>query len=270
MHIAVPGYRTVCHVERNSFAAATLVARMADASLAAAPVWDDLRSFDGRPWRGRVHIVTAGYPCQPFSLCGNRRGADDPRHLWPDVARIVAEAAPPFVFLENVPGHLSLGLDIVAGDLQAMGYRVAACLVSAAEVGGPHTRERLFLLAHADLQGLGQPGLRDAEPGRDLLPHRPEPDGQTGGAEECGPGLDADVGSDDGCGLDAAAPPLFPPLPGGFAEWGEALRRHPELKPCVQRLGDGLATWLDRSAAAGNGVVPLAAASAWRMLRGEV
>jgi len=71
---------------------------MADASPAAAPVWDDLRSFDRRPWRGRVHIVTAGYPCQPFSLAGNRPGAGDPRHLWPDVARIVRETGPAWCF----------------------------------------------------------------------------------------------------------------------------------------------------------------------------
>jgi len=127
----------VCHVERNGFAAAALVARMADTSLAAAPVWDDLRSFDGRPWRGRVHLVSAGYPCQPFSLAGNRLGADDPRHLWPDVARIVREVSPEWCFFENVPGHLSLGFDHVAGELQGMGYRVAACVVSAVEVGAP-------------------------------------------------------------------------------------------------------------------------------------
>ncbi|MEL7113968.1 MAG: DNA cytosine methyltransferase, partial [Pseudomonadota bacterium] len=136
LHITEPGYRTVCFVERNSFAAATLVARMADASLASAPIWDDLRSFDGRPWRGRVHIVTAGYPCQPFTFSGLRRGGDDPRHLWPDVARVIEEVAPSTVFLENVPGHLSLGFRDVVGDLQSLGYRVAARVVSAAEVGG--------------------------------------------------------------------------------------------------------------------------------------
>lgn len=146
----------MCYVERNGFAAATLVARMADASLAPAPVWDDLRSFDGRPWRGRVHLVSAGYPCQPFSLAGNRLGQDDPRHLWPDVARILREVCPRWCFFENVPGHLSLGFDHVAGEIQDLGYVVAACVVSAAEVGGPHIRERMFILAHADFQKPGQ------------------------------------------------------------------------------------------------------------------
>lgn len=270
LHIAEPGYRTVCHVERNSFAAATLVARMADASLAPAVVWDDLRSFDGRPWRGRVHIITAGYPCQPFSLAGQRRGQDDPRHLWPSVARIVSEVAPEWCFFENVPGHLSLGLKDVARDLQDMGYRVAACVLAAAEVGGSHLRERLFILAHAHVQKQRQPGLSDplgrgAEDGEGRTAI-----GQSAGPEERGPDLDGDVGSADSLGLDAAEPGLFPPLPGSLAAWGAALASRPDLKPCVFRLDDGVATWLDRTAAAGNGVVPLAAARAWRMLRAEL
>ena len=109
------------HVERETFAAATLVARMEDAALDRAPVWDDVASFDGRPWRGAVDIVTAGYPCQPFSVAGKRRGAEDPRHLWPHVARIVGETEPPFVFLENVAHHLRLGFPEVAGGLVGMG-----------------------------------------------------------------------------------------------------------------------------------------------------
>jgi DNA (cytosine-5)-methyltransferase 1 len=271
IHLAEPGYRTVGYVERNSFAAAALVARMADASLGAAPVWDDLRSFDGRAWRGRVHIVSAGYPCQPFSLAGHRKGEDDTRHLWPSVARIVGEVGPEWCFFENVPGHLSLGLDVVCGDLQGMGYRVAAGVVSAAEVGGSHIRERLFILAHTDLQGQRKPRLHPAQPrARGGVQERPEPGGQPDRAVERGQGLGADVGYDDGSRLVTPTPALFPPMPGDLAEWGETLGRSPQLKPSLQRLDDGVATWLDRSAAAGNGVVPLAAARAWRMLKQEL
>ncbi|MBU2652629.1 MAG: DNA cytosine methyltransferase, partial [Bacteroidetes bacterium] len=113
LHIAEPRYRTVCFVEREAHAAAALVTRMEDEAVDRAPVWDDVKSFDGRPWRGRVHILTAGYPCQPFSSSGRRRGTKDPRHLWPDVARIVGEAEPEWVFLENVLGHLDLGFSEV-------------------------------------------------------------------------------------------------------------------------------------------------------------
>ncbi|RJL22168.1 DNA cytosine methyltransferase [Paracoccus siganidrum] len=155
--IALPGYRTVGHVERETFAAATLVARMEDASLDQAVVWDDVGTFDGRPWRGAVDIVTAGYPCQPFSVAGKRRGADDPRHLWPHVARIIGEIEPPFVFLENVAPHLRLGFPEVAAGLVSMGYRLAAGLFTAAEVGAPHKRERLFILAIREGDELADP-----------------------------------------------------------------------------------------------------------------
>lgn len=271
IHLAEPGYRTVGYVERNAFAAATLVARMADASLGAALVWDDLRSFDGRPWRGRIHIVSAGYPCQPFSLSGLRKGENDPRHLWPEVARIVREIGPEWCFFENVAGHLTLGFQDVAGDLQGMGYRVAACVVSAAEVGASHIRDRMFILAHANLQGQRQSGLHFAEPSsRRRVQERFESDRQPDRVEECSGLVGPDVGSSLGLGMDATAPGFFPPMPGDLAEWGKALGRAPELKPCVQRLDDGVATWLDRSAAAGNGVVPLAAARAWQMLKAEI
>ena len=155
--IAIPGYRAVGHVERETFAAATLVARMEDASLDQAVVWDDVGTFDGRPWRGAVDIVTAGYPCQPFSVAGKRRGADDPRHLWPHVARIIGEIEPPFVFLENVAHHLRLGFPEVASGLVGMGYRLAAGLFTAAEVGAPHKRERLFILAIREDDELADP-----------------------------------------------------------------------------------------------------------------
>ena len=157
LSIAIPGYRAVGHVERETYAAATLVARMEDASLDQAVVWDDVATFDGRPWRGAVDIVTAGYPCQPFSVAGKRRGADDPRHLWPHVARIIDEVRPPFVFLENVAHHLRLGFPEVASGLVGMGYRLAAGLFTAAEVGAPHKRERLFILAIRENDDMADP-----------------------------------------------------------------------------------------------------------------
>ncbi|MCA3448642.1 MAG: DNA cytosine methyltransferase [Rhodobacter sp.] len=155
--IAIPGYRAVGHVERETFAAATLVARMEDASLDQAVVWDDVGTFDGRQWRGAVDIITAGYPCQPFSVAGRRLGTEDPRHLWPHVARIIGEVGPPFVFLENVAHHLRLGFSEVAAGLVGMGYRLAAGLFTAAEIGAPHKRERLFILAIREGDELADP-----------------------------------------------------------------------------------------------------------------
>nr|WP_255596815.1 DNA cytosine methyltransferase [Cognatishimia sp. MH4019] len=270
LHIAEPRYRTVCFVERNSFAASALVARMADTSLAQAPVWDDLKTFDGRPWRNRVHILTAGYPCQPFSLSGLRLGQNDPRHLWPDVARITAEVAPEWVFFENVPGHLTLGLQDVTRDLQELGYQVAARVVSAAEVGASHTRERVFILAHADFQGVGQSRSASGQPSGHSVQDRFKPGRHPDRDQECSQRVDPDVGHAAGGGLDTSTVPIFPPVPSDFAEWGKILERAPRLKPCIHGLDDGLAFGLDRSSAAGNGVVPLAAAHAYCALRAEL
>lgn len=272
LHIAEPGYRSVCYAERNGFAAAVLVARMADAALAAAPVWDDLKSFDGRPWRGRVHLVSAGYPCQPFTLSGSRKGKDDPRHLWPGVARVIADVAPEWCFFENVPGPLTLGFQDVARDLQGMGYRVAACVVSAAEVGGSHLRERMFILAHADLQDGRKPRVAAAGAGAFSVRRGSEPEGQPGRAAAGGDCVDHDVGPVEGCGLDARSARLFPPMPGDLVSWGRALEGEgtASAQPLLHRLDHGLAFGMDRSAAAGNGVVPLAAARAWRLLKAEL
>ena len=148
VELAVPGSRVVCHVERDAFCAGCLVQAMEAGCLDAAPVWSDARTFDGRRWRGLVDCVIGGYPCQPFSFAGKRKGHDDPRHLWPVIARIVGEIEPPLVFFENVAGHLTLGFPEVCECLEGMGYRVAAGLFTAEEVGAPHRRERLFIMAH--------------------------------------------------------------------------------------------------------------------------
>lgn len=155
-----PSYRAVAHVERDPFAASVLVARMADQVLDPAPVWDDLCTFDGRPWRGRVDLVTAGFPCQPWSAAGRRQGTADDRWLWPDVARIVGDVGPRLVLLENVPGLLAGGLGPVLGDLADLGFDAEWGVFSAADVGAPHLRKRVFVLAWlADRHDSGQQGV---------------------------------------------------------------------------------------------------------------
>jgi site-specific DNA-cytosine methylase len=149
LELALGAVRTVCWVEWEAFAIEYLASAMQAGCLAQAPIWTNLRTFDGRPWRGVVDCITAGYPCQPFSLAGKRRGQADPRHLWPHVCRVIEEVEPTLVFLENVPGHLTLGFDEVARDLESLDYKVAAGLFTAEEVGASHKRERLFTLGVA-------------------------------------------------------------------------------------------------------------------------
>lgn len=159
-----PESRAVCYVENEVTAAGVLVANMEAHSLDAAPVWSDLKTLDARAWRGLVDGVIGGYPCQPFSNAGKRLGADDPRHLWPHVAGIVAAVEPRWCFFENVGAHLRLGFHEVARSLQGMGYTVAGVLLTAEEVGAPHGRERLFILAHRE-GGDGRCGVGAAEAG---------------------------------------------------------------------------------------------------------
>lgn len=156
LDLALGCTRTICCVEREAYADALLVQRMQEQALADAPVWSDLQTFDGKPWRGCVDLVCAGYPCQPFSFAGKRGGEDDDRHLWPEVARIVGEVQPSLCFFENVSGHLTLGFDAVADDLERLGYRLAVGLFTASEVGASHKRERLFILADRESERCGE------------------------------------------------------------------------------------------------------------------
>lgn len=179
---AIPGYRTVGYVERDAYAAAVLVARMEDEALDRAPIWDDLTTFDGKPWRGVVDLVSAGFPCQPFSVAGKRKRLDDDRWIWPQIARIIGEVEPSFVFLENVPGVLSHGAGAVLDSLASLGFDAEWDLFSAADVGAPHRRMRWFCLAHAagcgwNAQSLRRPSTRSgigslsADPSSEALAH---------------------------------------------------------------------------------------------------
>lgn len=141
--------RTVCHVEREAYAAAVLAARMAEGQLPDAPIWSDLTTFYGRPWHGIVDAVIAGLPCQPYSVAGARKGHEDERAIWPGAFDIIDQVRPALVFLENVPGQLKF-FQPIGERLCGMGFRFEAGLFSAEEVGASHKRERFFVLAVAN------------------------------------------------------------------------------------------------------------------------
>ena len=148
--LAEPGFHTRCFVEWEGYPRQSIISAQRAGYLAAAPIWDDVTTFDGQTFRGSFDTVLAGYPCQPFSHAGQRKGHDDERHLWPDVARIIREVEPEWVFLENVAGHVSLGAETVLRELRVMGFTPASGLFSAAEVGAAHERLRWFCAAHRD------------------------------------------------------------------------------------------------------------------------
>jgi site-specific DNA-cytosine methylase len=155
---AVAGLRTVAFSEIEAFACANLVAKMEAGCLDSAPIWTDVKTFPWASFHRKVDILSGGYPCQPFSAAGKRLGKDDPRHLWPWIADGIRAMQPGLCFFENVEGHISLGLREVIGELEAIGYRTTWGLFSAAEVGAPHQRKRIFIMAH--LSGTGLEGYR--------------------------------------------------------------------------------------------------------------
>ena len=143
----IPNLRTVAYAEIEAFACENLLARMEGGQLDAAPIWSDLKSFPWEQFSGLVDILSGGYPCQPFSAAGLRKGTDDPRHLWPFISSGIQILRPRLCFFENVEGHISLGLREVIADLESLGYETTWGIFSAAECGAPHQRKRVFIMA---------------------------------------------------------------------------------------------------------------------------
>lgn len=143
------GWKTVCAVERNAYAASVLCARQNDGVLETFPIWSDVCTFNGKPWRGIVDVVSGGFPCQDISAAGKGAGIDGKRSgLWSEMARIIGEVRPRFAFVENSPLLISRGLAVVVGDLAEMGYECQWLCMAASEVGAPHKRDRVWIVAN--------------------------------------------------------------------------------------------------------------------------
>ncbi|MDD5159654.1 MAG: DNA cytosine methyltransferase [Sulfuricurvum sp.] len=142
------GWRTVCAVERDSYAAQVLAQRQNDGSFEPFPIWSDVSSFDGYPWRGIVDVISGGFPCQDISSAGSGCGLDGARSgLWREMARIIGEVRPPRVLVENSPLLTSRGGDRVIGDLTALGYDCKWGVIGAHNADAPHKRDRIWIVA---------------------------------------------------------------------------------------------------------------------------
>jgi len=151
------GWRTVCAVEHDAYAASVLLARQNDGLLPPFPIWDEVRTFDGRPWRGIVDVVSGGFPCQDISAAGKGAGITGERSgLWVEMARIIGEVRPRFVFVENSPMLVVRGLGTVLADLATLGFNARWGVLGAADVGAPHLRERIWIVAHHPGIGRGE------------------------------------------------------------------------------------------------------------------
>lgn len=294
------GWRTVCYVEWDEYCIKVLKARIRDGILDDAPIWDDARSFDGRPWAGLVDVVTAGFPCQPFSQAGKRRGEDDPRNMWPDTIRIIREVRPRFAFLENVPGLLSSGYyGTILSELAESGYDARWRVLSAAELGAPHKRDRVWIVAHAtcaeahsecersqqprrqqgESVGSGQETLRQANgsPSNDDPARLATILADTQGErcrEEGRFRLRSPNGTSRSSEVLAEADPIRRDGRTGLSKTPEQAGRASaegtnlwwQAEPRLGRMAHGVADWHDRVKAIGNGIVPAVAARVWRLL----
>ena len=148
------GIRTVCYVENDAYAQGVLMSRFRDGGLDDAPIWDDVRTFDGTQWRGKVDCVFGGFPCQDISLSGKMEGIDRgvKSGLWREFRRTISQVGPRFVIVENVPGD-TRWIIRVRRDLREIGYLGRATPVFACQHGAPFPRERVFVVAHAIGQG---------------------------------------------------------------------------------------------------------------------
>jgi len=150
-----PDVREIAYVEIEAFAVANLVSKMEEGKIHEAPVWTDLKTFPFKQFRGYVTIMSAGFPCQPFSAAGRRNSTEDPRHLYPYIAKGISQCEPNYVVLENVEGIISSKtadgesvLKYVLGDLEERGYCTTWGIFSAVETGAPHQRKRVFIMAY--------------------------------------------------------------------------------------------------------------------------
>ena len=141
------GHRCVCAVENEPHAQSVLLARQNDKTLETFPIWDDITTFDGRPWRGVVDCVSGGFPCQDISIAGKQKGLHGERSgLWGEMGRVIDEVRPTSVFIENSPQLAKLGLDKVLLDLAKMGYDAEWGIFGATAVGANHLRQRMWIL----------------------------------------------------------------------------------------------------------------------------
>lgn len=146
------GWKTVCAVEINEYCAKVLMQRQNEGYLPPFPIWDDVRTFDGKPWKNIVDVVSGGFPCQDISIAGiEQKGIEGKQsRLWFEMARIISEIRPSFAFVENTPILTSRGLSTILGQFSEMGYNAKWGIISAAQVGAPHQRKRIWITAYSN------------------------------------------------------------------------------------------------------------------------
>ena len=267
-------WRTVCAVEWEPYPASVLCARQNDGLLPPFPIWDDVQTFDGKPWRGIVDVVSGGFPCTDISAAGKGAGINgEASGMWREMARIIHEVQPRFAFVENSPMLTSRGLGTVLGDLAAMGFDAKWGVLGAADVGANHQRNRIWIVAkwrgqlsHAQHDRIGwwerQPKSLK-EKNREVGSKRVWA-GSNVSQKKSKDLADSTELFGNGCNFDRPRPKVSK-LGNGDGAYGSS-NDWWQAEPNVGRVADGVAARVDRLKAIGNGQVPLCAATAWQLL----
>ena len=270
------GWRTVCAVEWEPYPASVLVARQNDGLLPPFPIWDDVQTFDGKPWRGIVDVVSGGFPCQDISAAGKGAGIDGERSgMWSHMARVVGEVRPRFVFVENSPMLVSRGLERVLGDLTALGYDAKWTVMGAADVGANHQRDRIWIVANAnnsrtkwrEQQSEGSNCQKDMAYASQLFSNGGNDNARISVGRKTQSKLGNSCGQSDVPNTDLSQQQGRGISSGIHPEHSYACdSRWWQIEPDVGRMANGVASGVDRLKAIGNGQVPLCAATAWKVL----
>ena len=166
------GWETVGYVEIEDYCQRVIKQRIADGLLPEAPIFSDIRAFISEgyaaSYTGMVDVITGGFPCQPFSVAGKQAGENDPRNMWPQTIEAIRIVRPRYCFLENVPGLLVSGyFGTVLKDLHQARYDARWITLGADDVGAPHRRKRLWIMAGSNMHGYSRPKRDEAEQGSD-------------------------------------------------------------------------------------------------------
>lgn len=261
------GHTCICAVEIEPYCRKVLLQRQRDGILPKFPIWDDVRTFDGKPWRGKVDIVCGGFPCQDISCAGKGAGIGGARSgLWSEFARIISEVRPRYAFVENSPMLAVRGLGRVLGDLSKIGYDARWCVMGADDVGAPHRRKRMWILAHSRRgSGRGDFGRES----RRLHGGKAEEVGEQNSNKTVRPSATPETLAD----AEASRQQSRTLEQGQVQSWRGCTwwSRDPAdedgaFESGMGRVADGVADRVDRLKAIGNGQVPLVAATAFRIL----
>ena len=301
------GHTTVCAVEIEPYCRKVLLQRQRDGILPKFPIWDDVQTFDGTPWRGKVDIICGGFPCQDISSAGKGAGIEGSRSsMWKHMARIIGEVRPRYAFVENSPMLVGRGLAVVLGDLAEMGYDARWGVIGAHHAGAPHKRDRIWILAtNANLRRRdnGCDTERQYETDNAQIGET-EKDKQSGSfwkyrtSEDCGDVADTESresgqqtkwqrrentigGDNDRRGDQGKRSEICNSTVEGLQDRTEKPMGEPgadakskrsdwwATEPDVGRVAHGVASRVDRLKAIGNGQVPAVAQLAWQILSGK-